>query len=127
MSRFRKRPKPLLRARNGGSSRFKVALFEENNLPRSVDAKNYAAAAKALTAWLGERVGHESLAGIVHRVLARMVGALSFLGMELNAAHNATYDPIIASRGSRVIVYVIQTDESLVIAQSLSRVLRVLP
>lgn len=43
--------------------------IEEDNLSRPVDAANYAAAAKALAEWLGERVGDETLAGIGHRVV----------------------------------------------------------
>ncbi|MEO7206295.1 MAG: acetate/propionate family kinase [Steroidobacteraceae bacterium] len=99
MSPSRKPPKPLLLTINGGSSSIKFALFEPEssmrkilsgsidrigrgdarltvksaiaggNLSRSVDATNYAAAAKALMEWLGERVGHEPLAGIGHRVV----------------------------------------------------------
>jgi acetate kinase len=59
-------------------------------------------------------------------VRARIVDGLSFLGVELSAAHNDANAGVISSEGSRVTVRVIRTDESLMIAQALSRILGVL-
>jgi acetate kinase len=49
---------------------------------------------------------------------------LSWLGLELDAASNATGGPVISRKGSRVACYVIPTDEELMIARHTLRALR---
>lgn len=65
-------------------------------------------------------------AGIGERsaaVRARICGGLEFLGVELDAAGNASDAPVISAAASRVTVRVIATDEELMIARSVRRVL----
>jgi acetate kinase len=50
-------------------------------------------------------------------VRARICTGLGFLGIELDAAHNATHASVISGAGSRVVVRVIPTDEERMIAQ----------
>jgi acetate kinase len=50
-------------------------------------------------------------------VRARICAGLGFLGIELDAAHNATHASVISGAGSRVVVRVIPTDEERMIAQ----------
>lgn len=50
-------------------------------------------------------------------VRARICAGLAFLGLELDAARNATHAAVISSAASRVTVRVIPTDEALLIAQ----------
>lgn len=57
-------------------------------------------------------------------VRARACAGLGFLGVELDASRNAAGDGVISSTASRVTVRVIRTDEELVIAQSVARLLR---
>ena len=56
-------------------------------------------------------------------VRARICDGLGFLGVELDAAANAKNDAVISAAGSRVTVRVIHTDEELMIARSVCRVL----
>jgi acetate kinase len=56
-------------------------------------------------------------------VRARICEGLSFLGIELDAARNAGTAPVISTDGGRVSVRVIATDEELMIAQSVRRLL----
>lgn len=53
----------------------------------------------------------------------RICDGLGFLGIELNETHNANNAPLISSDGSQVAVRVIPTDEELMIARSVIRVL----
>jgi acetate kinase len=53
-----------------------------------------------------------------------VVRRLSWLGLELDAAANATGGPLISGKGSRVACYVVPTDEELMIAHHTLRVLR---
>ncbi len=57
-------------------------------------------------------------------VRARICQGLSFLGLELNEARNAETSGVISTDASRVAVRVIRTDEELMIARSVSCVLR---
>jgi acetate kinase len=57
-------------------------------------------------------------------VRARICQGLSFLGLELNEARNAETAGVISTDASRVAVRVIRTDEELMIARSVSYVLR---
>ena len=56
-------------------------------------------------------------------VRARICEGLSFLGIELNESRNAETAAMISMEASRVTVRVIRTDEDLMIARSVSRVL----
>jgi acetate kinase len=56
-------------------------------------------------------------------VRARICNGLEFLGIELAGRHNAANDGVISSANSRVDVRVIHTDEELMIARSVCRVL----
>jgi acetate kinase len=65
-------------------------------------------------------------AGIGERaaaIRARICEGLNFLGIELNDARNAAQAPVISADASRVTVRVMPTDEELMIARSVSRVL----
>jgi acetate kinase len=57
-------------------------------------------------------------------VRARIAAGLEFLGVELDAGRNAAHAPVISRDGSRVVVRVIPTDEDLMIARQVARLLR---
>lgn len=56
-------------------------------------------------------------------IRAGICGGLEFLGMQIDPGRNATNGPIISSRDSRVTVRVMQTDEDLVIASHVRRLI----
>jgi len=56
-------------------------------------------------------------------VRARICEGLGFLGIELNDSRNAETAKVISTDASRVTVYVIRTDEELMIAGSVSHIL----
>jgi len=56
-------------------------------------------------------------------IRARFCAGLGFLGLELDEARNAAQADVISSDASRVTVRVIRTDEELMIARSVCRVL----
>ena len=56
-------------------------------------------------------------------VRARICDGLGFLGIELEAKRNATNEGVISAAASRVAVPVIRTDEELMIARSVTRLL----
>ncbi|QKG58788.1 acetate/propionate family kinase [Hymenobacter sp. BRD128] len=60
-------------------------------------------------------------------VRARICQGLGFLGLELDEARNAVHAGVISSVASRVMVYVIPTDEEQIIAQTVGRVLGEIP
>lgn len=65
-------------------------------------------------------------AGIGERsaaIRARICEGLDFLGIELHDARNAAHAAVISAESSRATVRVIQTDEELMIARSVSRLL----
>jgi acetate kinase len=65
-------------------------------------------------------------AGIGERsasIRARICDGLGFLGIELQERRNAAHAAVISDDGSRVTVRVIPTNEELMIARSVSRVL----
>lgn len=57
-------------------------------------------------------------------VRARICDGLGFLGIELDALRNAAHASVISTDASRVTVRVIRTDEELMIAKSVCRVLK---
>jgi acetate kinase len=56
-------------------------------------------------------------------VRARICRGLSFLGLELNETRNTANEAVISTDGARVAVRVIRTDEELMIARSVCRIL----
>ena len=56
-------------------------------------------------------------------IRARICEGLGFLGIELDQASNEGSEPVISGRASRVDVRVIPTDEEVMIAKTVSRVL----
>ena len=56
-------------------------------------------------------------------IRARICEGLEFLGVELDASRNASHEPLISRDAARVKVRVIRTDEELIIASSVVRVL----
>ncbi len=56
-------------------------------------------------------------------VRARICAGLGFLGLELDAVHNATHAAVISSAASRVTVRIIPTNEERLIAQLVQRLL----
>ena len=56
-------------------------------------------------------------------IRARICEGLGFLGIELNEARNRENAPVISAQNGRVAVRIIRTDEELMIARSVSRVL----
>ena len=56
-------------------------------------------------------------------IRARICEGLDFLGVELHDARNAAHAAVISTDASRVTVRVMRTDEELMIARSVSRVL----
>ena len=60
-------------------------------------------------------------------VRERICHGMSFLGIEIDATRNAEHAAVISTAGSRVTVRVIPTDEELMIARSVSRVLELGP
>lgn len=57
-------------------------------------------------------------------IRGRICAGLGFLGIELDDSLNAVHAPVISSSASRVTVRVIRTNEELVIARALSRLLQ---
>jgi len=56
-------------------------------------------------------------------IRSRICEGLNFIGIELDESHNVKTAPVISKNSSRVTVRVIRTDEDLMIARSVSRVL----
>ena len=56
-------------------------------------------------------------------IRGRICDKLGFLGIELNEGRNTKNESLISTNGSRVTVRVIRTDEELMIARSVIRVL----
>jgi acetate kinase len=56
-------------------------------------------------------------------VRARICDGLGFLGLEIDEKRNAETEGVISKHGGRVAVRVIRTDEDLMIARSVSRIL----
>src|SRR5439155_15328327 len=56
-------------------------------------------------------------------IRARICEGLGFLGIELNEARNAENAPVISAQTGRVTVRIIRTDEELMIARSVTRLI----
>ena len=57
----------------------------------------------------------------------RICDGLGFLGVQLDRKRNARNAPLISTNGGRVKVRVIRTDEQLMIARSVARLLKIGP
>jgi acetate kinase len=57
-------------------------------------------------------------------VRARICDGLGFLGIELNESRNAKTAPVISAHAGRVTIRVIRTDEELMIARSVCRIVK---
>ena len=80
----------------------------------------------ALAAAMGGIDGIVFTAGIGERspeIRARVLGGLGWLGVELDAAANASHGPLLSTAASRLKAYVIPTDEELMIARHTLRVI----
>ena len=129
---------------NGGSSSIKFALYQTGKpLKRSLWGRLTASAcpiriwlsptrpgnrrdSRRVAAALGGLETPSSQRGIGENapaVRARIREGLGFLGIELNESRNATHANVISSDAGRVSVRVIGTDEELMIARSVCRIL----
>ena len=82
--------------------------------------------AGALAAAMGGIDGIVFTAGIGERspeIRARVLEGLGWLGVELDAAANASHGPLLSTAASRLKAYVIPTDEELMIARHTLRVI----
>lgn len=61
------------------------------------------------------------------QIRARICDGLGFLGIELSESRNADRKDVISTDASRVAIRVIRTDEDLMIARSVSRILETEP
>lgn len=59
-----------------------------------------------------------------HEVRERICSGLAFLGIEFDARRNAAGAPVISAAHSKVTVRVIHTDEEMIIAKTVSRILK---
>lgn len=60
-------------------------------------------------------------------IRARICAGLDFLGLKLDKARNKKNGPVISTNGSRAMIRVIRTDEELMIARSVCRILNLNP
>jgi acetate kinase len=103
--------------------------------PRAALAIDYfvhraALAAGSLAAAMGGLDGFVFTAGIGEHspvIRARIAERLAWLGAELDPVANARGGPVISTKGSRVLLYVLPTDEELMIARHTLAVLRARP
>jgi acetate kinase len=91
----------------------------------ATDGKRYVYLAAAISA-LGGADALVFAGGIGENaplVRARICDGLGFLGIEIDEKRNAEAEGVISTDGSRVAVRVIRTDEDLMIARAVSRIL----
>jgi len=93
-----------------------VALF-------CYQAKKWAGAFAAALGGLNTLVFAGGIGENCPAIRRRICAGLGFLGIELDARRNARNAPLISSAASRVAVRVIRTDEELMIARSVIRLL----
>ena len=116
---------------SGTSSDMRDLLERETTDPRAADAVAlFCYQARkfigALAAALGGLDKLVFTAGIGERsatIRARICGTLDFLGVRLDAEHNALHAPVISDKESRVVVRVMPTDEDVVIARHTRRLI----
>lgn len=97
---------------NGGSSSIKFTLFEAGDSLRRI-----------LEGGLDTLVLAGGIEENAPTVRARVCDGLGFLGIELEEKRNAANEGVISAEAGRVTVRVIRTDEELMIARSVARVL----
>jgi acetate kinase len=110
---------------SGLSADMRDLLGKESTDPRAADAVTLFCylARKSVGALVAALGGLDTLiftAGIGEHAAAvreRICADFAFLGLELDAARNATHAPVISRDGSRVVVRVMKTDEDLMIAR----------
>ena len=118
---------------SGTSSDVRDLLARESRDPRAADAVALFCyqARKWIGAYAAVLGGVDTLVfagGIGENspvIRARICSGLEFLGLKIDRKLNARHALRISTRGSRVTVRVIRTDEELMIARSVTRVLRV--
>ena len=93
-----------------------VALF-------CYQAKKWVGAFAAALGGLDTLVFAGGIGGNSPSIRARICEGLGFLGIELNEPRNRENAPVISAQNGRVAVRIIRTDEELMIARSVSRVL----
>ena len=93
-----------------------VALF-------CYQAKKWVGAFAAALGGLDTLVFAGGIGENIPSIRARICEGLGFLGIELNEARNTENAPVISAQNGRVAVRIIRTDEELMIARSVSRVL----
>jgi propionate kinase len=117
---------------SGISADMRDLLARETHDPRAADAVALFCyqARKFLGALVAVLDGLDTLvftAGIGERsavIRSRICDGLAYLGVKLDATHNATGAPIISANTSRVVVRVIATNEDLIIARQTLHIIR---
>ena len=113
------------------SSDMRVLLARENEDVRAAEAvtlfcyqaKKWIGAYSAVLNGLDTLVFAGGIGENAPVVRARICEGLGFLGIEINESRNAETAQVISTDASRVTVYVIRTDEELMIAGSVCRIL----
>lgn len=113
------------------SSDMRELLQKESQDPRCVEAvalfcyqtKKYIGAYAAALGGLDTLVFSGGIGENASPVRSRVCEGLGFLGIEIDEKLNAAHEPVISKPGGRVAVRVIRTDEELMIAKTVSRVL----
>ena len=90
---------------------------------RSIRFPTYLSAFAAALGGLGTLVFAGGIGENAPTVRARICDGLGFLGIELEEKRNAANEGVISAAASRVAVRVIRTDEELMIARSVTRLL----
>ena len=134
---------PLRRILEGGIERIGLpettlrvkGMNPEDNYSRLLTAPNHAVALNVLMDWIEECSWREALGGLDTLVFAGGIGenaptvrsricdGLGFLGIELAEKQNVANAGVISTAGSHATVRVICTDEELMIAKTVFRVL----
>ena len=113
------------------SSDMRELLQKESQDPRCAEAvalfcyqtKKYIGAYAAALGGLDTLVFSGGIGENASPVRSRVCEGLGFLGIEIDEKLNAAHEPVISKPGGRVAVRVIRTDEELMIAKTVSRVL----
>jgi acetate kinase len=117
---------------SGSSSDLRLLLGRENRDVRAAEAvtlfsyqaKKWIGAYAAALGGLDTLVFAGGIGENAPTVRERICQGLGFLGIEIDAEHNARNAPVISTRPGRVKVRIIRTNEELMIARSVIRVLK---
>jgi acetate kinase len=117
---------------SGSSSDLRVLLAREDRDVRAADAvelfcyqtKKWIGAYAATLGGLDTLVFAGGIGEIAPTVRERICQGLGFLGIEMDSKHNARNAPVISTRRSRVKLRINRTNEELMIARSVIRVLK---